>query len=183
MTENPKTERCNDKLAKMLKTSVLIKFLFEQIQLSGCTIPKITCVQTENKVFGAISSTGDIELNPIISSRTHLETTLAHELVHVYDKCTVDFDQLNLKHLACTEVRANTLSGECRLSREIMRGQLGISGHFKYLFSDFRDCVFRRSVLGMQQLLKNGDEKIAREAVSKVFDACFGDLAPFDEIY
>jgi len=39
-----------------------------------------------------------------------VEEILSHELVHMYDYCTAKIDFSNPKHLACTEIRAATLT-------------------------------------------------------------------------
>ena len=78
-----------------------------------------------------------------------MEHTLVHELVHMYDQCTFKVDWNNLRHHACSEVRritttlarfswrltqysnqrhtvlqirANSLSGDCKWTRELRRG-------------------------------------------------------------
>jgi inner membrane protease ATP23 len=47
-----------------------------------------------------------------------MNDTLTHELVHTLDYCRAEIDWDNLDHLACTEVRAANLSGECFFSKE-----------------------------------------------------------------
>lgn len=37
-------------------------------------------------------------------SKKHMEHTLTHELVHMYDHCKFDVDWSNLRHHACSEV-------------------------------------------------------------------------------
>ena len=77
-----------------------------------------------------------------------MEDTLTHELVHMYDHCRFKVDWNNLRHHACSEVslpycsvyfvesalvdtdakiRANSLSGDCKFTREIQRGFLAFS--------------------------------------------------------
>lgn len=53
-----------------------------------------------------------------IYSQGHMNETLTHELVHSYDYCRAQLDWANLQHLACTEVRAANLSGECFFWKE-----------------------------------------------------------------
>ena len=36
--------------------------------------------------------------------KKHMEHTLTHELVHMYDHCKFDVDWSNLRHHACSEV-------------------------------------------------------------------------------
>ena len=89
-------------------------------------------------------------------SKRHMEDTIVHELVHMYDHAKFKVDWNNLRHHACSEVRsaapfavlspcardgggnanvppartkirANSLSGDCRWSREIARGFVSFS--------------------------------------------------------
>lgn len=38
--------------------------------------------------------------------KKHMEDTIAHEMVHMFDHCRFKLDWHNLRHVACTEVRA-----------------------------------------------------------------------------
>lgn len=40
---------------------------------------------------------------------------LAHELVHAFDFARAKIDTANIDHIACTEIRAANLSGECEV--------------------------------------------------------------------
>ena len=53
-----------------------------------------------------------------IYSQGHMNDTLTHELVHTLDYCRAELDWSNLDHLACTEIRAANLSGECFFWKE-----------------------------------------------------------------
>ena len=48
-----------------------------------------------------------------------MNNTLTHELIHTLDYCRAEIDWNNLDHLACTEIRAANLSGECFFSKEL----------------------------------------------------------------
>ena len=49
-----------------------------------------------------------------IQTRTEMENLLAHELIHAYDDCTRrKMDWMDVRHHACSEVRAANLSGDC----------------------------------------------------------------------
>lgn len=37
-------------------------------------------------------------------SKQHMESTIAHELIHMYDHCRFKVDWSNLRHHACSEV-------------------------------------------------------------------------------
>lgn len=74
--------------------------------------------------------------------------------------------------LACSEVRAASLSGDCNWTQEAARGHLSLGGQHQV-------CCRRRAELsvGMNPACQGVR---AREAVAAVFDACFADTAPFD---
>ncbi|KAK0194905.1 peptidase M76 family-domain-containing protein [Armillaria mellea] len=109
-------------------------------------------------------------------SRRHMERTMAHELVHMYDDCKFNVDWSNLRHQACSEIRANSLSGDCRYASELARGVFGVAGQHQ-------ECVRRRAVgsLAANPLCPN--EETARKVVNEVFESCFKDTRPFDEVY
>ncbi|SCV03982.1 LAME_0H14796g1_1 [Lachancea meyersii CBS 8951] len=113
-----------------------------------------------------------------IRDKWHLEDTLAHEMVHYYDNTRWKVDWLALKHHACSEIRASSLSGECRFMQEFARRGLGFKvsrGH--------QECVRRRATLSVMGNPNCKDEKHAQKIVDEVWDSCFGDTRPFDEIY
>jgi inner membrane protease ATP23 len=111
-------------------------------------------------------------------NRSHLEDTLAHEMVHAYDHLRFKMDAVhNLQHAACTEIRAATLSGECRWGREFFtRGQWGVT-------QQLQECVRRRAALSVKARPGCRDLKHAETVVDSVWESCFRDTRPFDEIY
>ncbi|KAH3684334.1 hypothetical protein WICPIJ_004714 [Wickerhamomyces pijperi] len=112
-----------------------------------------------------------------IIDKWHLEDTLAHELVHYYDEAKFKVDWLNLKHHACSEIRASSLSGECRVMNQIKRAGLARFGR------GHQDCVKRRATLSVaaNPVCKSKEE--AEKVVNEVWDSCFNDTRPFEQIY
>lgn len=132
-----------------------------------------------------------------IRNQGHLEDTLAHgmserlalglghhdtnrglEMVHAYDHLRFKVDWENdLRHAACTEIRASSLSGECRWAREFFtRGQ-------RKLTQQHQECVRRRATLSVAGRPFCKDDVQAAKVVNEVWDSCFADTRPFDEIY
>jgi mitochondrial inner membrane protease ATP23 len=101
-----------------------------------------------------------------------VENTLTHELVHAYDHCRSQVDWSNPKDLACSEIRAANLSGDCTFMNEVGRG------HFKWK-QQYQACVKRRAALSVRLALGISDEA-ADSAVEEVFDRCYRDTRPFD---
>lgn len=74
------------------------------------------------------------------------------------------------------KVRAASLSGDCHWTREIQRG-------FFSFTKQHQTCVKRRAVISVTQNPNCKDAEEAERAVSSVFESCFADTRPFDEIY
>ncbi|KAI1200112.1 peptidase M76 family-domain-containing protein [Nemania serpens] len=115
-----------------------------------------------------------------ISSRSHMEDTLAHEMVHAWDHLRWKMDWVgdkDLKHAACTEIRAAMLSGECRWSKEALTRRNWT------LTQQFQDCVRKRAVESVKYRPRCKDDVQAVKVVNQVWDSCFSDTRPFDEVY
>ncbi|KAI0179986.1 peptidase M76 family-domain-containing protein [Hypoxylon sp. FL1284] len=115
-----------------------------------------------------------------IRDRSHLEDTLAHEMVHAWDHLRWKVDWVgdkDLKHAACTEIRASMLSGECRWTRETFtRGNWTLT-------QQFQNCVRKRAVQSVLARPRCKDDVQAVKVVNQVWDSCFSDTRPFDEVY
>ena len=108
-----------------------------------------------------------------IYSQIHMNEVLTHELVHSFDDKTVKMDWHDLKHLACTEIRAANLSGECSFSREnLIRFNFGFKSHN-------RECVKNRAALSISTIREEMSYEKAREIVDSVFTQCYSYTKPF----
>ncbi|KXX78651.1 Mitochondrial inner membrane protease ATP23 [Madurella mycetomatis] len=112
--------------------------------------------------------------------RGHLEDTLAHEMVHAWDHLRWKVDWKgggDLRHAACTEIRASMLSGECRWTRETMtRGNWTLT-------QQFQNCVRSRAIRSVMARPACKDDVHATKVVNEVWDSCFSDKRPFEEVY
>jgi inner membrane protease ATP23 len=69
------------------------------------------------------------------------------------------------------------LSGECRWTREsFLRGNWTLT-------QQFQECVRKRAVQSVMARSTCKDEVQAKKAVNEVWDSCFSDKRPFDDIY
>jgi inner membrane protease ATP23 len=76
-----------------------------------------------------------------------------------------------------TALVASTLSGECRFAREFFtKNQWRIT-------EQLQNCVRRRATLSMLARPGVKDDVHAAKVVNEVWDSCFKDTRPFDEIY
>jgi hypothetical protein len=108
-----------------------------------------------------------------VTGPKHANTILAHELIHAIDICRAKMDPLhNCMQLACTEIRAENLSGECNMSWELMRGKLNsFLGHGK-------ECVRRRAIDSVK-----GNPTCTQKAelyVDAAMERCYKDTFPFE---
>ncbi|KAL4252444.1 Mitochondrial inner membrane protease ATP23 [Abortiporus biennis] len=114
----------------------------------------------------------------------HYSPAVVFMMKHLkHSGCDVSFQNLeqsvdwnNLRHHACSEIRANSLSGDCRLRREFDRGFFSFS-------KQHQACVRRRAVLSVRANPACPDEATAERVVNEVWESCFNDTRPFDEIY
>lgn len=78
----------------------------------------------------------------------------------------------NCIHMACTEIRAENLSGECDWFKELANRQV------EKFAKHGQACVKRRAVLSVKANPNCQDR--AEEYVDAAFDRCFEDTFPFD---
>ncbi|RLV90145.1 Mitochondrial inner membrane protease ATP23 [Spathaspora sp. JA1] len=112
-----------------------------------------------------------------LRTKTQLEDVLTHELVHAYDYLRFDIDLSDLKHHACTEIRASMLSGECKIMNEIKKTGFGDFG------KKFQSCIKRRAVLSVMANPKCNNKEQAEKVVNSVWNSCFNDTRPFERVY
>ena len=119
---------------------------------------------------------GKSQMTPMLSRSMHINTVA--EMVHAYDHLRFKPTwRDNLRHAACAEIRASSLSGECRWTREFFtRGQWKLT-------QQHQECVRRRATLSVAGRPSCKDHVQAAQAVNEVWESCFADTRPFDEIY
>lgn len=173
--------RCEKYLNRYLKGSPLVQFLLQAITKSNCKVPEIKCVpcEPETQATGIFDpKTGKITLcQNWLDNGLQAEDTIAHELIHAYDQCRVQFEADNCRHHACSEIRAANLSGDCKWSRELFRGN-----GFEKMAAQHQRCVRRRAILSLKSNHACKDCKDVDKLVDEVFDVCFADTAPFLDI-
>ncbi|THV01886.1 hypothetical protein K435DRAFT_376205 [Dendrothele bispora CBS 962.96] len=181
--------RCEQTKKELMDTSPLVIFLLRHLRLSGCQVPEsnIYCGACDTQALlrghpgahagGYIPEIQSIKLcGGMFFSKQHQESTIAHELIHMYDQCKFKVDWSNLRHHACSEIRANNLSGDCRYTRELRRGFFSFSKQHQV-------CVRRRAIESVSNNPVCPDRATAERVVNEVWDSCFSDTRPFDEVY
>jgi inner membrane protease ATP23 len=179
--------RCSTLLQEALGRSY-IKFVREKMHEIGCDTSKpenftFSCQPCgTNKVIGFFRADehgnkgvticeDNVEQYKI--SGEHVERTVLHELVHAYDTCRAKVDCNDCRHLACTEIRAALLSGDCDMFNEWRRRNFAFKGQGVA-------CVKRRAELSVAAHPNCAGEK-AKQVIEEVFDVCYNDTAPFEQ--
>ncbi|CCD27353.1 putative metalloprotease NDAI_0K01620 [Naumovozyma dairenensis CBS 421] len=169
----------------MLSYSPMIRFMTQRIkQISKDDDlkfdEKIICDVCDNtKSGGYHPDFGILLCQNRLRDKWHLEDTLSHELIHWYDQLKWEVDWLNLKHHACSEIRASNLSGECRFWQEFKR-----RGGFTFkIAKGQQECVKRRAILSVMGNPNCKDKEHAERIVEEVWESCFNDTRPFEQIY
>lgn len=172
--------RCRARLKIAMETSPHVKLLLDAMNQAGCaayTDRHFSCEDCDGQVGGGFdSSTSEIVIcQNNIHDQRNMNRMLTHELIHAYDHCRAQADFLsNVRHLACTEIRAASLSGDCSLTNEMLRFKFGIKQHHQ-------TCVRDRAV-GSIMAARKVSQETAEKAVNEVFDSCFNDREPFGRV-
>ena len=89
-----------------------VVFMLKHLKHSGCnvTTENIVCAPCEFTQSGGFApDAGAVVLcQNHFFSKKHMEETIVHELVHMYDHCKFKVDWDNLRHHACSEVRGHS---------------------------------------------------------------------------
>lgn len=171
---------CGTNLDWMLNYSPSVIFMMDHVKKIGGNISKsnIICDVCDDYKGGGFHPEGGILLcSNWITDKWQLEDILTHELVHAYDFLKFKVDLTNLKHHACTEIRASMLSGECRIFNEIKKTGLGDFG------KKFQSCIKRRAILSVSANPNCKDTQEAEKVVNTVWQSCFNDTRPFERVY
>lgn len=173
--------QCDEYKKWMMKYSPGVIFMFDQIKQAGGYVSpnKINCEICKDPKLGGFHPDLGIQLCAnYIPDKWVLNDTLSHELVHWYDNVRFKVDWMDLRHHACSEIRAASLSGECAIMTEFWKntGMMRVAkGH--------QACVKRRAALSVVGHPKCKDMDHAKEIVDEVFRSCFNDTRPFEMIY
>jgi inner membrane protease ATP23 len=201
-----------------------VVFMLKRLEQSGCSVaPKHLSCQPCNydRSGGFVPDAGiTILCQGRFWSKTHMEHTLVHELVHMYDQCVFKVDWNNLRHHACSEVGVigiapvfswrltrdsnqrpmmpfrsgptvlagivnglgNCAEGSFHSQSNIRCARLSFFFHPAPNQVHFQACVRRRAVLSVAANPACPDTETAERAVNEVWDSCFPDTRPFDEV-
>jgi len=190
--------KCEKYRQFLFNYSPIVRFMNEKItalggDLSVHSFPCTFC--TGQKSGGFDPDHGVILCANKLGTQRHVEDTMAHgpfsplsptlshllnratEMIHVYDHLRFKVDWDDLRHAACSEIRASSLSGDCPFMKEFF-------GRGKYKVTmQHQECVRRRAMQSIMARPNCKDDVHAARVLNDVWGSCFGDTRPFDEIY
>ncbi|XP_058803807.1 mitochondrial inner membrane protease ATP23 homolog isoform X2 [Phymastichus coffea] len=155
----------------------LVKLLLSALNASGCEFDfrrHISCEICDAKVSGGY----DQELNQVIvcqniaRRKSYVQAALTHEMIHMFDYCRNEFNFRNIRHLACSEIRAANLA-HCSFFSALRFGTASLT-RFK---ATHQNCVKAKaltSILAVKEISENQ----ALAAIDEVFPKCYADLEP-----
>ncbi|XP_057774052.1 mitochondrial inner membrane protease ATP23-like [Salvia miltiorrhiza] len=165
---------CQDLIQKSF-TNPMVKFLMENLEKSCCGIGSNFIKAEnckENAAGGFARGIGIVICSNHLQFQDEVDQTVIHELIHAYDDCrAANLDWTNCAHQACSEIRANHLSGDCHFKRELLRGHLKIKRHEQ-------ECVKRRAIMSVTAN-PCCSEVAAKDAIESVWSTCYNDTTPF----
>ncbi|XP_070559298.1 mitochondrial inner membrane protease ATP23 homolog [Ptychodera flava] len=175
--------KCMSRMSHSCSFNPHVKLLLEALKENGCEAFQdrhFSCEQCSTVVSGGFDS----ESSQIVLCQNNIQTqagmdrVLTHELIHAFDHCRAKVNWNDVRHLACSEIRAANLSGECSFVMEHVgrfhRMQYGFMKHHQTCVKDRAI----RSVLAAREVPR----PVVEKAVDEVFDSCFNDHEPFHKI-
>eukprot|EP01116_Phalansterium_solitarium_P016264 TRINITY_DN3748_c0_g1_i1.p1 TRINITY_DN3748_c0_g1~~TRINITY_DN3748_c0_g1_i1.p1 ORF type:complete len:183 (-),score=37.83 TRINITY_DN3748_c0_g1_i1:231-779(-) len=176
-------QACLKTIKDALSSDERIKTLVRAVELARCRLPEgfFQCRPCDSVPAGTGAYFDSSERELVVCEDRLGEPratrhAVAHELVHAFDWCRADVNLADCSHVACTEIRAANLAGDCLWLRELMRGN-GL-----HLRKQHQACVRRRAELSVAQISDCAAPGQAKAAVDKAWSSCFPDLNPFDRI-
>ncbi|KAJ3304593.1 Mitochondrial inner membrane protease ATP23 [Kappamyces sp. JEL0829] len=162
-----------------------IKMLLLELEKCNCAFQGIrfqTCQPETGFAGGFDQANNRIEICSNVPDMI-IKRTLRHELIHALDHCTGRLGSRTLQdpsappglptcqQLARSEIRAASLSGDCDLFQEALRGTLSFSRDW------FPRCITRRAVKSLEMLPSCKDQ--AKASVAENMDFAMNDRYPF----
>ncbi|XP_057766153.1 mitochondrial inner membrane protease ATP23-like isoform X1 [Salvia miltiorrhiza] len=172
-------ELCRNNIQKALHNPK-VKTLMESMEKSGCKIGEnfFKAKYCRGVHAGHFSRGRGIGICcNYMGHNDYLVQAMIHELIHAYDDCrAANMKWDSAAHQACSEIRANHLSGDCHIIREFLRGNLKLK--LNEIKAHEPKCVKNRAA---RSVAACGHSPATTEAaIEGVWDTCYNDKAPFD---
>mmetsp|Transcript_9379 Transcript_9379/g.17111 ORF Transcript_9379/g.17111 Transcript_9379/m.17111 type:complete len:234 (+) Transcript_9379:2-703(+) len=164
-----------------------VSFLMKMMSVYGCPVQQhkfVKCRPCDAKAGGGlfVKDDGGCDVTLCqdkLKDEYHATVVVRHELIHALDHCKYDLNWRDPKQVACSEIRANSLSGDCDWYTEFMRNAINFPLILKSAHQP--KCVRRRAVLSVEMACGISKQE-AGDAVDSVWESCYKDTSPFGVI-
>lgn len=169
--------RCERYVMNAVENSHLVKLMMAALKSSGCEIDvrrHISCDYCARGVTGGYDPT----LNQIVvcynrCNKSMIQGILSHEMLHMFDYCRANFDFDNIRHVACSEIRAANLM-HCSIISGMLSGTVSPFN----LAKAHAQCVKQKAVASILAVRPEMASEEGWKIVDSVFDVCYNDLEP-----
>ncbi|CAH1782585.1 unnamed protein product, partial [Owenia fusiformis] len=175
--------KCERNVMWCMDKHPMVRLMAGALKAHGCPVNlkrHVSCEKCKSKVNGGF----DPKNNQVVvchNNSTALGvccSVLAHELTHAFDQCRAKANFEDVRHLACTEIRAANFN-HCSFSAAWAEGDAAMFG--ERLKAAHQTCV-KRKALSSVVLVRNIPVEEASKIVDSVFDKCYNDLEPVGRI-
>ena len=176
--QDPLVIQCEKNIARAIRNSPFIRLMLTGLKEAGCTVTPHRHLVCEPECSPEVSGGYDQQTNQVVICSNicltphKVEEILGHELVHLYDFCTINLDLTKSDHLACTEIRAANLA-HCKnqFFDTISRQQ----------WTSHSDRVKHKAASSVR-VIKGISQSEALKIVENVFTRCYQDLEPIGRV-
>lgn len=172
-------EHCEKMIDRSLASNKKVQFLRDAMEKAGCPLGRkffksIVCDKAA--AGGFLEGQGIVVCSNAVILQDEVDQTLTHELIHAYDSCrAANLEWFDCAHMACSEIRAGNLSGDCHYRREVLRGHYDICKRHQ-------ECIRRRTTLSLLNNPGCISQKHIESSIDRVWNTCYKDTKPFDKV-
>eukprot|EP00386_Alphamonas_edax_P010772 GDKI01034512.1.p1 GENE.GDKI01034512.1~~GDKI01034512.1.p1 ORF type:complete len:253 (-),score=39.66 GDKI01034512.1:134-892(-) len=106
--------------------------------------------------------------------------TLQHEMLHAFDFARAKIDPCNCEHIACAELRAYNLSGQCSQWATLFEDPSLYTNTVAEAQSNKKmRCLSHKTIASLRDNMACQGNGQAEAATSRVFERCVADTFPF----
>lgn len=170
--------KCELRVIDVFTRSNEMKLLVGAMKKYGCNFNLARHVSCEDcyKCIGGF----DPDTKQIIVCKNNYLTTdkvfniMLHEMIHMFDYCRANFDFDNLRHVACSEIRAANLTF-CSITDSFSHGS-GLNFQFK---NAHQYCVKEVAFESVKAYSPETPDQEVWKIIDDIFPGCYNDLEPF----
>lgn len=173
--------KCEANVTWCIENNPMVKLMMRALKSRGCEVNLRRHIACE-PCIGYVNGGFDPSANQVVICQNTAKkkwqccNVLAHEFIHAFDYCRAKVDFMDLRHLACTEIRAANFM-HCSFMAAFSAGVTSPVN----IKEKHADCVKHQAVKSMV-IVRNVSSEEAMEIVNSVFDKCYNDLEPVGRI-